>query len=117
MHRIEKINKELRERIYDYETFFRKISHIYESKNIDLAESAKDIINMKKRIANLNDLNEDIERENDYLRISFHLLYVIIRNKYLYKIDRMKCMVTCTMKKLKSYALWVKSSMKLETNH
>lgn len=75
--RIEKINKGLREKIYDYETFFRKISHIYESKNIDLADAAKDIIHMKKRTANLNDINEDLERENDYLRISFHLLYVI----------------------------------------
>ena len=74
--KIEKTNKELREKIYDYETFFRKISHIYESKNVDLAEAAKDIIQMKKRIANLNDINEDLERENNYLRISFHLLYV-----------------------------------------
>jgi len=68
--RTERINKELREKIYDYETFFRKISHVYESKNIDLAEAAKDVIVMKKRIANLNDINEDLERENDYLRIS-----------------------------------------------
>lgn len=75
-------NKQLKEKIYDYETFFRKVSHIYETKNIDLADAAKDIIQMKKRIANLNDFNEDLERENDYLRISFHLLYV---NIYFYK--------------------------------
>lgn len=83
--RTEKINKELRKKIYDYETFFRKISHIYESKNLDLSDAAKDIIQMKKRIANLNEINEDLERENHYLRISFHLLCVIKKlfNSYL----------------------------------
>jgi len=73
---LEEQNKELKEKIYDYENFLKKISHIYQSKNINLADTAKDVIHMKKRIADLNEINQDLQRENDFLRISFHLICV-----------------------------------------
>ena len=73
---MEKENKNLKEKIYDYEIFIRKISHIYEYRNINLVDAAKDIIQMKKRIFNLNNLNDNLQKDNEYLRISYHILNV-----------------------------------------
>jgi hypothetical protein len=80
--KMEKMNKQLKNKLYDYENFLKKLSHIYETKNVDLTDIAKDMIETKKRITDLDTLNENLEKENDYLRISYHNLYVyyILKN-------------------------------------
>ena len=72
--------KEIKSKIYDYETYYKKIGHLYDSKNLDLAEAAKDFIEMKKRINFMNNLNQNLQRENECLKLSYHSLYVI--NKF-----------------------------------
>ena len=89
--KLEKTNKQLKDKIYDYETYFKKVSHIYEHKYINLAEAAKDVIEMKKRISKLNDINESLERENEFLRISFHLINVK-KDFFIFYFNRMNYM-------------------------
>lgn len=74
--KIENQNKLLKDKLYDYESFVEKLSFLYESKKIELSDMAKDMISTKKRISELNIQNDSLEKENDYLRISYHNLYV-----------------------------------------
>jgi hypothetical protein len=74
--KLEKQNRQLKDKVYDYESFVDKLSFLYESKKFDLSDMAKDIIDTKKRISKINTLNDSLEKENDYLRISYHNLYV-----------------------------------------
>ena len=78
--RLEKQHKLSKDKLYDYETFVKKLSFLYESKKFDLTDIARDMIETKKRISELDDLNESLERENEYLRISYHNLYVNLFN-------------------------------------
>lgn len=77
--KIEKQNKIYKQKIYDYENYINKITYLYETKNIDLSDVARDMISTKKRITELDFQVENMEKENEYLRVSYHNLYV--RNK------------------------------------
>jgi hypothetical protein len=70
--------REIKSKLYDYEIYYKKIGHFYETKNFDLAEAAKDFIDMKKRIINLNNLNQNLQRENECMKLAYHNLYVNI---------------------------------------
>jgi hypothetical protein len=74
--KLEKENKQLKDKVYDYESFVEKMSFLYESKKFDLTDMAKDMIDTKKRISQITSMNDSLEKENDYLRISYHNLYV-----------------------------------------
>jgi len=74
--KMEKLNRQLKSKLYDYESFIKNLTHIYETKSVDLTEVAKDMISTKKRISELNEINENLEKENEYLRISYHNLFV-----------------------------------------
>lgn len=80
--KLEKQNKELKSKLYDLENFIKKIPHLYQSKTVDLSDVAKDMIDMKKRIVDLNITNDNSEKENEYLRICYHNLYV--KTSYLF---------------------------------
>jgi chromosome segregation ATPase len=73
---LENQNKQLKKKIYDYETHIAKLNLLMEHENLELPDVVKDMISMKERIADLNGLNENLERENEYLRISYHNLSV-----------------------------------------
>jgi hypothetical protein len=81
--KIERQNKIYKQKIYDYENYINKITCLYETKNIDLSDVARDMINTKKRITELDSQVENLEKENEYLRVSYHNLYVRINLKYL----------------------------------
>jgi hypothetical protein len=74
----EQQNKLLKKKIYDYETYITKLNMLNECVKMDLPDVVKDMISMKERIVELNGLNENLERENEYLRISYHNLSVIL---------------------------------------
>lgn len=91
--KMEKMNKELKSKLYDYESFIKKVSEIEENKIINLADIAKDMLYIKKRNMELNNLNENLEKENEYLRISYHNLYndfVNIKNELSENLEIMK---------------------------
>jgi hypothetical protein len=70
--KLEAQNKQLKKKIYDYESFVTKLNMLNENEKIELPDIVKDMISMKERIVDLNTLNDNLERENEYLRIAFH---------------------------------------------
>ena len=74
--RMESMNRQLKNKLNDYECLIKRLTYVYESKNFDLTEVAKDMIETKTRLISMNSLNENLEKENQYLRISYHNLFV-----------------------------------------
>ena len=70
----EKLCIEYKKKYYDAQNIADQITQI-DSSNINLTDIARDMLETKKRIKELNDQNEKLEHENTYLRISYQNLY------------------------------------------
>ena len=69
----EQLCREYKKKYYDAQNMVDQLS--LEAKNNNLSDIAKDMLETKKRIKELNEQNEKLEHENTYLRISYQNLY------------------------------------------
>ena len=80
---LDKENQQLKGQFYDLDNYLSRISSIFEEKNLNLSETAKDVIAMKKRILEINRIITSKERENSLLKISLHNLQNEITNNQI----------------------------------
>jgi len=87
-------NLELKQKNLDLENFIQKLNPILEnSKDINLSETAKDLISMNKKVMNLNKSISKLEMENCYFKIYIHnlceMLPIGYRAEIIEKIGKM----------------------------
>lgn len=76
----EKLCREYKKKANDYKDTALLLNNITEGK-ATLSDINKDMVNTKKRMNELIELNEKLEKENNYLRLSYQNLYIESQSK------------------------------------